>query len=238
MADTLSQSQSQSQTSVEAAAPSDVPASRTLTIEERVREIAARAGHVRNSSSLVNTDATELQHEATYIQLDIRTARLARQEPATLLEQLSDMGFAWRDIARMVGVSVPALRRWRAGDLPSGEHRRGIAQLLAFAETIRDEHMIFEPASWMEIPISRQAPTTPIDLYAAGHLDAAFDLASEHLTPEGVLDQTEPGWRDKYRSDWEVDTADDGQCGANRQTGCACMDKNVFRSDAAHGPGG
>lgn len=207
MTDTLSQSP----TSAEAAAPSDVPASRTLTIEERVREIAARAGQVRSSISLVNTDAAELQHEAIHVQLDIRTAHLARQEPATLLEQLSDMGFAWRDIARMVGVSVPALRRWRAGDLPSGEHRRRIAQLLAFAETIRDEHMIFEPASWMEIPISGQAQTTPIDLYAADHLDTVFDLASEHCTPEEALDQAEPGWRDKHRSDWEVGTADDGQ---------------------------
>jgi hypothetical protein len=207
MTDTLSQSQ----TSAKAAASSDIPASRTLTIEERVREIAERAGFVRTSSSTVTTDAAEIQHEAVHVQLDMRTAHLARQEPVTLLEQLSDLGFAWRDIARMVGVSVPAMRRWRAGDLPSGQHRRGIAQLLAFAEIIRDELVIFEPASWMEIPISSQAPTTPIDLYAANRLDTVFDLASEHCTPEEALDQTEPGWRDKYRSDWEVDTAEDGQ---------------------------
>lgn len=207
MTDTLSQSP----TSAEAVAPSEVPISRTLTIEERVREIAARAGQVRNSISLVNNDAAELQHEAVHVQLDIRTAHLARQEPTMLLEQLSDMGFAWRDISRMVGVSVPALRRWRSGELPSGEHRRGIAQLLAFAETIRDEHMIFEPASWMEVPISGNAPITPIDLYATHHLDTVFDLASEHCTPEEALDQAEPGWREKYRSDWAVDATDDGQ---------------------------
>jgi hypothetical protein len=111
----------------------------------------------------------------------------------------------------MVGVSGPALRRWRSGDLPSGEHRRGIAQLLAFAEIIRDELVVFEPASWMEIPVSSQAPTTPVDLYAANHLDTVFDLASEHCTPEQALDQVEPEWRIKYRSDWEVDTAGDGQ---------------------------
>lgn len=207
MTDTLSQSP----TSAEAVAPSEVPPSKTLTIEERVRDIAARAGHVRNSTSLVSSDAAEIQHEAVHVQLDIRTAHLARREPATLLEQLSGMGFAWRDIARMVRVSVPALRRWRAGELPSGEHRRGIARLLAFAETIRDDHMIFEPASWMEVPISGDAPITPIDLYAADHLDTVFDLAAEHFTPEDALDQAVPGWRDKYRSDWEVDTADDGQ---------------------------
>ena len=207
MTDTLSQSP----TSAEAVAESEMPTSKTLTIEERIGEIAARAGQVRSVSSLVNSDAAEIKHEAVHLQLDIRTGRLTQQGPATLLEQLSDMGFAWRDIARMVGVSVPALRRWRAGELPSGEHRRGIAQLLAFAETIRDDHMIFEPASWMEVPISGDAPTTPIDLYAAGYLDTIFDLASEHCTPEEALDQAEPGWREKYRSDWEVGTAEDGE---------------------------
>jgi hypothetical protein len=207
----MTDARSQSPTSAEAVAQSEVPTLKTLTIDERIRDIAARAGHLRYSTSMVNSDAAELQHEAVHIQLDIRTAHLAQQEPATLLEQLSDMGFAWRDIARMVGVSVPALRRWRTGELPSGQHRRGVAQLLAFAETIRDELVIFEPASWMEVPISGEAPTTPIDLYAAGQLDTVFDLASEHCTPEEALDQAEPGWRDKYRSDWEVDTAEDGQ---------------------------
>ena len=207
----MTETLSLSPTSAEAVAQSEVPTSKTLTIEERVRDIAARAGHVRYSTLMVNSDAAEIQHEAVHVQLDIRTAHLAQQEPATLLEQLSNMGFAWRDIARMVGVSVPALRRWRAGELPSGEHRRRIAQLLAFAETIRDEHMIFEPASWMEVPISGDAPTTPIDLYATDHLDTVFDLVAEHCTPEQALDQAEPRWRDKHRSAWEVAAADDGQ---------------------------
>src|ERR1700728_1586662 len=207
MTDTLSQSP----TSPEAVAESEMPTSKTLTIEERIGEIAARAGQVRSVSSLVNSDAAEIQHEAVHLQLDILTGRLTQQGPATLLEQLSDMGFAWRDIARMVGVSVPALRRWRAGELPSREHRRGIAQLLAFAETIRDDHMIFEPASWMEVPIRGDAPTTPCDVFAAGYLDTIFDLASEHCTPEEALDQAEPGWREKSRSDWEVGTAEDGE---------------------------
>ena len=192
-------------------APEDPFGPGTMTIDERASDIAERAGHVRNQSSLVSMDAAEVQHDAFRIQLDARPARGARQDPAELLNQLSELGFAWRDIARMVGVSVPALRRWRNGELPSGENRRRIAQLLAFAEIIRDDHLVFEPASWMEVPIVGDAPTTPIELYAAGHLDVMFDLAADQCSPEAALDAAIPDWRERYRSDWEVGTAEDGQ---------------------------
>ncbi len=55
------------------------------------------------------------------------------------------------------------------------------------------------------------APTTPVDLYAAGHLDVLFDLAAGQRSPEAAMDAADPRWRDKYRSDWEVGTAEDGQ---------------------------
>jgi hypothetical protein len=207
MTDTLGQIP----TSADIMATPEFPAQGTLTIEERAREITEQAGHVRNRTSLVGGDAAEIQHDAFRIQLDTRTAALAREDPSHLLAQLSEMGFAWRDIARMVGVSVPALRRWRGGELPNGENRRGIAQLLAFAQIARDDHLVFEPASWMEVPIVGDAPTTPADLYAAGHLDVVFDFAARQCSPEAALDAGDPVWRTKYLSDWEVGTAEDGQ---------------------------
>lgn len=184
----------------------------TRTIEERARDIADRAGHIRNQTNLLGDDAADLQHNAFRLQLDNHVADLARQRPVALLERLSMLGFAWRDIARMVGVSIPALRRWRNGEPPSGDNRRAIAQLLAFAEIIQDDHLLVqEVASWMEVPIVGDAPVTPIDLYAAGRLDTVYDLAARQCTPEGALDQADPGWREKYRTDWEVAVADDGQ---------------------------
>lgn len=191
--------------------PQQPPTTGTLTIEERARELAERAGHIRNVTEIVGDDAAALQHEALRIQLDARTSQLSKQDPAALLGQLSDLGFAWRDLARMLGVSVPAVRRWRTGELPSGENRRLIAQLLAFAQIIRDDHFVFEPASWMEVPIVRDSPVTPIDLYATGHLEVVHDLAAEKCSPEAALDAAEPDWREKYRNDWEVATDEDGQ---------------------------
>jgi hypothetical protein len=190
-----------------------------MTIAERARDLAEQAGYLRNRTALVNDDAAVVHHDALHIQLEVRTSQLVKQNPARLLEQLSELGFAWRDIARMVGVSVPALRRWRVGELPNGDNRRAIAQLLAFAQIIRDDQLVFEPASWMEVPIVGDAPTTPIDLYASGQIDIIYDLAAEHCSPEVALDTAEPGWRDKYRSDWEVDTAEDGQPFIRLKTG-------------------
>jgi hypothetical protein len=210
---------SNSPTTADVVAVPGFPGPGTPTIEERARDLAEQAGHVRNRMSLVNEDAADLQHGAFRVQLDIRTAHLVKDDPAELLDQLSELGLAWRDIARMVNVSVPALRRWRAGERPTGENRRSIARLLAFAQILHDDHVVFEPASWMEVPIASGAPTTAIDLYAAGHLDVVYDLAAEHLTPEAALDTADPEWREKYRSDWEVSTAEDGQPYIRPKTG-------------------
>jgi hypothetical protein len=182
---------------------------KTMTIEERARDLTELAGSLRNRTAITTEDIADVHHRSFRLQLDTHTAELVKRDPVQLLDEVAGLGFAWRDIARMIGVSVPALRRWRLGEKPSGDNRRAIARLLAFTHIITDQ--VFEPASWMEVPITGDAPTTAIDLYAAGHLDVAFDLATGNCTPEAVLDIVEPGWRDQHRSDWEVATAEDGQ---------------------------
>lgn len=183
----------------------------TPTIEDRARAVAESAGYVRNATKLTNEDATVIQHEAFEIELEAKTAKLAKQDPCVLLEELSEMGFAWRQIAEMLGVSVPALRKWRSGDRPTGENRRQVSQLLAFVQMLRDDHLVFEPASWMEVPLSRDAPITPVDLYAFGKLRVIHDLAAEKIGPEAALDAVDPEWRERYRTDWEIAAGEDGQ---------------------------
>ena len=184
---------------------------RTRTIEEALRELVGHAGHLRNRADIESDDLTDIHHSSLQLQLNARIEKLLPDNPAALLSELADLGFGWRDIARMVGVSVPALRRWRNGEPPTGENRGAIARLLAFAKILSEDHMIFDPASWMEVPVVEGAPTTRIDLYVAGRLDVVFDLATHHCVPEAAMDAAEPGWRERYRSDWEVATASDGQ---------------------------
>ena len=193
--------------------PELAPRSRTPTMEEAARDLTAEAGFARNMHSALGEDLTDIHHRSLRLQLDVRAEKLLRRNPTEVLATLADLGFGWRDIARMVRVSVPALRRWRQGEMPTGENRRAIAELLAFVQILSEDQVlgVFGPASWMEAPIVAGAPTTRIDLYAAGLLEIVFDLAAGKCSPEAAMDAADPGWRDRYRSDWEVVDGEDGQ---------------------------
>ncbi|MDA8118063.1 MAG: hypothetical protein M0000_11925 [Actinomycetota bacterium] len=196
------------------APPPELDVSRTLTIDELIQDTHAlveRAGYLRNVNSIQGDDLGEFHGQTFQVALEARTVKEAKRGHKYLLEQLSELGFGWSDIAKMLGVSVPALRRWRLGDKPTAEHLRHIATLVAFVTMIREDRLVDDVASWMEMPLVDGVPLTSIDMYAKGQLLTVFELASEHLTPSGALDRIEPGWREKYRSDFEVYRAEDGQ---------------------------
>ena len=74
-----------------------------------------------------------------------------------------------------------------------------------------DHYGVQEIASWFEMPLLSGAPVTPIDLWAGGRSDLVFDYASGHSDSEQVLTSWDPRWRERYRSDFEVFRAGDGQ---------------------------
>ena len=139
-----------------------------------------------------------------------RSAERAKASVVTMLGTLADVGFAWRDVARLVGVSVPAVQKWRRGEKTSGDSRLKVASLLAACDIIADHYLIEDVASWFEMPLVASAPVTPLDLYAANRADLVFDFASAHADPEALLTEFDPSWREHYRSDFEVFDAGDG----------------------------
>jgi hypothetical protein len=140
-----------------------------------------------------------------------RTAERAKASVATMLDALADLGFAWRDIAKLVGVSVPAVQKWRRGEKASGDSRRKVGGLLAACDLIAEHYLVDEIASWFEVPLVSAVPVTPIDLYAADRVDLVFDFASGHTDPEALLTEFDPDWHDRYHSEFEVFEAGDGQ---------------------------
>lgn len=60
------------------------------------------------------------------------------------------------------------------------------------------------------MPLSPSAPVTPITLYTADRADLVFEFASGHADPEALLSEFDPDWRERYRSDFEMFEADDG----------------------------
>lgn len=84
--------------------------------------------------------------------LDERTSAKSRLPTEVLLEELSiDRGLGWSEIARLCGVSVSAVRKWRAGESISSESRRSLARLTAFLDLLQEVGPVGEPAGWLNM---------------------------------------------------------------------------------------
>lgn len=181
-------------------------------------ELVEHTGYLRNVAGVIVSDLAQEHHRAFEVLLNQRTLEFAKRSAVEMLDELAVRGFAWRDIARLIGVSVPAVRRWRQGESPTGPRLKAIARLLAFVDTLWTDHHVDHVAGWLEMPLVPGAPITGIDMLADGYYWEVFDLAAGHTTAERVLDQYQPEWRDRYRSDLEVFEAADGELGIRPST--------------------
>lgn len=173
--------------------------------------IAQQAGVLRSQVDALGADAAIIHHEVRDYDLAQRAAVKGRRSVSDLLIELAtERGLAWADIARLVGVSVAAIRKWRAGGPSSAEHRLSLAGLAAFLDLL-EEYAIADPAQWMEIPLplSPEYSITPIDIYQQGCYGLLLEYASQRRTATEIMDGVNPSWRDA-RSDYEVYDAPDG----------------------------
>jgi hypothetical protein len=153
----------------------------------------------------------EWHEESRFGEWNIRTRERVKQSVSTLLDELASLGFAWNDIARMIGVSVPAIQKWRKGDGSTGENHQRVASLLAACDLISEHYMIGDVAGWFEVPVRMEIPIAPVDLWEAGHQRLVFEHAGGQETPDTILSRFDPEWRQRYYSDYEVFTAGDGK---------------------------
>lgn len=193
-----------------------VRVTKTRTIDELVEDV----GYLRNVGRVLGQDVadtnrqvSELHHQAIVAQLDTRARQVAKQGMEAVLADLAESGFAWRDIARLVGVSVPAVRRWRQGEQSTGQNLLAASRLLAFVQILEADHLISNAASWLEMPLTSAAPVNGLDLVADGLYHDLLDVAANQKSSEEVLDAWQPDWRARYASDFEVFTAADGEMG-------------------------
>lgn len=191
----------------EIAPPPSLSATRTAA-----RILTDDIGFERRSVRDLNNRYNDLHQRSIFNEWRVRTAERGRASVGEMLNELAGLGFAWRDVARLVGKSVPAVQKWRRGEGASGESRLNVASLLAACDLIIDHYEVQEIASWFEMPIVSGVPITPMDLYAGARVDLVFEYASgQRDDPEQILTDFEPDWSDRYRSDFEVFRADDGQ---------------------------
>jgi hypothetical protein len=122
-------------------------------------------------------------------------------------------------MARILGVSVPAIRKWRLGEGTSPDNRHAVAELAALLEMLDEQFMIEDPAAWLEIPLAGTARTVA-DVIASNRLDLVFDYASTWIaSPQQLLDRFAPEWRDELAAkEYETYLAPDGEIAIRRRS--------------------
>ncbi|MBY8887684.1 hypothetical protein K7472_22995 [Streptomyces sp. PTM05] len=181
----------------------------TATTSTQLSDLTQAAGSLRYQAKFVFQDVAEFHVELLSREWRKRTAERGKQSPAALLEELADLGFSWRHIARMLGVSVPAIQKWRRSGGVSGDNRMQLASLLALCDMVQ-QPVIHDVASWFEMPLTPGVPMTPIDLFAERRPDLVLEHALGPNDVEEILTAYAPDWRDRYQSDFEVYRDADG----------------------------
>lgn len=185
-----------------------------ITRTESAPRLAEVADLVRTVRDL-GPRTTELRRAALTNRWEELQRAAVSRDGRTLLAELGDAGLAWRDVARLAGVSVPAVQKWRRGEGITGANRLKLAGIVALLTYLRDT-MIHEPVSWLEIPIRPGVAVTPLDLLAARRYDLVLELASDEYassveTRTEVLDEFDPAWRTtRVDEQFEVYVASDG----------------------------
>lgn len=187
-----------------------VPAPQPLATTTSYQELTETVGHIRNVVRLIDIDTANLHRDVGSKRLNERAHEFSHLTTRELLDGLNELGFTWRDIARMTGVSVPAIQKWRKGETASGENHKRLMILRALMVIISAELLDADVTTWADIPIVPGAPITAIDLIASRREDLALELAFRHASPEEIVNEFEPGWREKYRSDYVVERSSDG----------------------------
>lgn len=139
-----------------------------------------------------------------------RTSQRKKDSLVDRLNTLSDLGFAWSDLARVIGVSVPALRKWRHGESASPENDFRVAELVALCEMLaEDVPTVGDVASWLEMPLAAESEVTGITLLSKGRHDLVIRYARDN-DGAAVLDECDPGWADRPESPVKVVVGPDG----------------------------
>lgn len=161
-------------------------------------DLLDRAEVLHRQVSDLQSDTAGLRRRGLVRELEDRQQVVAASAGADLLEILSEAGFAWRDVARLAQVSVPAVQKWRRGDRMTGANRYRIAKVVALLDVLAN-HFVSEPVSWLEMPVKDGVEVSRLDVVMDDRFDLVLELISDDGDPvsaSAVLDEYRPDWRE------------------------------------------
>jgi hypothetical protein len=189
----------------------------TKILAEIFAELAEQVGWQRGVTRDLIEDGQRIYEHAGRFEdqlyarlLSVKTSEKKQAEVTSLLLGLSDLGFSWSDLARIFGVSIPGLRKWRLGEPPTPNNRVKVAALAALCELLREKNPLIEDvAAWLEMPLVNGVPITGIDLLAHGRSDLVIRYVIDD-DADAILDTFDPDWRKDFDSTVVVVEGPDG----------------------------
>lgn len=161
-------------------------------------DVLDRAEVLHRQVSDLQSDTAGLRRRGLVRELEDRQQVVAASARADLLDVLSDAGFAWRDVARLAQVSVPAVQKWRRGEGMTGANRYRIAKVVALLDVLAN-HFVSEPVSWLEMPVKEEVELSRLDLVMEDRFDLVLELISDDGDPvsaNAVLSEFRSDWRE------------------------------------------
>jgi DNA-binding transcriptional regulator YiaG len=139
--------------------------------------------------------------EALKRRLETREAAYRRRRVQDVVAELHEVvGLNQLTMARALGVTSAAVRKWLRGENARPEIAARLFRLVALLDLLK-EAGVEEPAGWIDVPVSVESTLTPLNLFTAGRPDLVLLLANDAADPYEVLDEYDPDWRSRFAPD-------------------------------------
>lgn len=171
--------------------PPQVAEANYLVPDERTR--ISNAERTERDAGRRRLEAVDWHDQTLRSLLRHKTEDRARLGLVQLLTELTaGYGLGWSDIARLVGVSVPAVRKWRRGGDITTSRYQSISRLAAFLDLLEEEE-IRDPATWLNLPLDdlgeeiTSGAVTKKDIYVTGGVIDLLAFAKRYISHDELL---------------------------------------------------
>ena len=154
-----------------------------------ISQVTKTFAELRDRAELVKNDVAQAHEDSLRRLLSSETDEKVKIGLKALLTELTEeRGLGWSDIAKLIQVSVPAIRKWRTGGEITPARLYGLAKLAAFLKILQRQE-VCDPAAWLATPLSDEMnrAITKAAIYTDGHAIDLLAYADNHIDLEELL---------------------------------------------------